>query len=98
MLASLVRQEVLTGVDMLYARVFSYDGVIDPLTTGYAMISGLYGLDCANQLQNHMKGMLFNGATRQEIFGLTELLCEIATTLGVQFRHGKPSVPNVPEV
>ncbi|KAH7071566.1 hypothetical protein BKA63DRAFT_392335, partial [Paraphoma chrysanthemicola] len=59
--------------DVLYARVFSFDGILDDLTTGYAMLSGLYGMDCPNQLQHHMKGMLWNGATRDDLVELQKL-------------------------
>ncbi|KAF2028222.1 hypothetical protein EK21DRAFT_114133 [Setomelanomma holmii] len=43
--------------DVLYARVFSFDGILDDRTTGYAMLFGLYEMDCPNQLQHHMKGI-----------------------------------------
>ncbi|SPO06782.1 uncharacterized protein DNG_09476 [Cephalotrichum gorgonifer] len=82
--------------DLLYARVFSYDGVLDPLTTGYAMVSGLYGMDCQNQLQHHMKGMLFNGASRHDLLYLQELCLRVAKELGVQFRHPPAPIPTIP--
>ncbi|KAK7227854.1 hypothetical protein V2G26_000024 [Clonostachys chloroleuca] len=81
--------------DVLYARVFSYDGVIDPLTTGLAMVSALYGMDCPNQLQHHMKGFLFNGGTRDELFALRDLCLGIAKILGVQSRYGESHIPSV---
>ena len=81
---------------MLYARVFSFDGILDDLTTGYAMVAGLYGLDCQNQLQHHMKGMLWNGATRQDLVGLQKLCLGLADILGIKFRHGPAPIPVLP--
>lgn len=83
--------------DVLYARVFSYDGILDDLTTGYVIVSGLYGMDCQNQLQHHMKGMLWNGATRQDLIDLQTLCLGLANILGVRSRHGPAPIPLLPE-
>lgn len=85
------------ALDVLYARVFSYDGVLDDLTTGFVMVSALYGLDCQNQLQHHMKGMLWNGATRQDLFDLQTLCLSIAESMNVKFRNGPAPIPVLPE-
>lgn len=82
--------------DLLYAHVFSYDGVLDPLTTGYAIVSALYGVDCQNQLQHHMKGMLFNGARQEDLVELQKLCLGVAKELGVTFRHGPAPIPTIP--
>lgn len=81
---------------MLYGHIFSFDGVIDDLTTGYVIVSALYGMDCQTQLQNHMKGMLINGATRQDLEGLRELCLGLANILGVKFRHRPAPIPTMP--
>lgn len=60
------------------------------------MISGLYGMGCQNQLQHHMKGVLFNGASRKDLVDLQELCLGVAKALGVRFRHGKAPVPMTP--
>ncbi|KAJ5772469.1 hypothetical protein N7520_002998 [Penicillium odoratum] len=83
--------------EVLYARIFSFDGILDSLTTGYAIVSGLYGMDCQNQLQHHMKGMLFNGATRKDLEDLQELCLGLANILGVKFRFGPAPIPTIPE-
>lgn len=82
---------------MLYGRIFSFDGVIDDLTTGYVIVSALYGMDCPNQLQHHMKGMLINGATRQELRTLQDLCLGLANILGVKSRPGPAPIPEMPE-
>jgi hypothetical protein len=80
-------------VDVLYARVFSFDGILDDLTTGYAMLSGLYGMDCPNQLQHHMKGMLWNGATREDLLELQKLCLGLIGILGIKLRHSPAPIP-----
>ncbi|KAL4876151.1 hypothetical protein BJY04DRAFT_231974 [Aspergillus karnatakaensis] len=84
--------------EVLYARIFSFDGVIDDLLTGFVMVSALYGMDCPNQLQHHMKGMLINGATREELEGLRELCLGLAGRLGVRSRYPPPVIPERPDV
>lgn len=89
--------ELRLASDVLYARVFSFDGILDDLTTGYAMVAGLYGLDCQNQLQHHMKGMMWNGATRDDLIELQRLCLGLAHILGVKFRHGPAPIPTLPK-
>lgn len=84
-------------IDVLYARVFSFDGILDDLTTGYAMLSGLYGMDCQNQLQHHMKGMLWNGATRDDLKELQELCLGLIGILGVKLRYPPAPIPQLPD-
>ena len=60
------------------------------------MVAGLYGMDCPNQLQHHMKGMLFNGASRQDLEELQELCLGLGKILGAQFRHGPAPIPTIP--
>ncbi|KAL4866028.1 hypothetical protein BDV12DRAFT_210754 [Aspergillus spectabilis] len=83
--------------EVLYARIFSFDGIIDDLLTGYVIVSALYGMDCPNQLQHHMKGMLINGATRQDLEALRDLCLGLARILGVRSRHALPSIPQTPD-
>ncbi|KAL2864088.1 uncharacterized protein BJX67DRAFT_390229 [Aspergillus lucknowensis] len=82
--------------EILYGRVFSFNGVIDDLTTGYVIVSALYGMDCPNQLAHHMKGMLVNGASREDLKRLQDLCLGLARTLGVSFRHGPAPIPTSP--
>ncbi|KAL2833753.1 hypothetical protein BDW59DRAFT_179458 [Aspergillus cavernicola] len=81
--------------EVIYARILSFDGVIDDLT-GYVVVSALYGMDCPNQLQHHMKGMLINGATREDLKDLQELCLGLASILGVTKRHGPAPIPELP--
>jgi alkylhydroperoxidase/carboxymuconolactone decarboxylase family protein YurZ len=62
------------------------------------MVSALYGMDCPNQLQHHMKGFLFNGGTREELIALRDLCLGIAVILGVQSRYGECPIPSVEAV
>ena len=83
------------AVDLLYGRVFSYDGILNDLETGYVIVSALVGLDCQNQLRHHMKGALYNGATREELQELYDVLLDLAKRLGVKFRSEKREVPRI---
>ena len=81
--------------DLLYGRVFSFDEILDDLETGYVIVATLIGIDCQYQLRNHMKGMLYNGATREELQELRDLCLDLATRLGVVFRSEAAPIPSV---
>jgi alkylhydroperoxidase/carboxymuconolactone decarboxylase family protein YurZ len=81
--------------DLLYGRVFSFDKILDDLETGYVIVSTLIGIDCQYQLRNHMKGMLYNGATREELQDLLDLCLGLAKRLGVVFRSEARPVPSI---
>ena len=59
------------------------------------IVSTLIGLDCQYQLRNHMKGMLYNGATREELQELLDLCLGLAEKLGVKFRSEARPVPSI---
>lgn len=81
--------------DLLYGRIFSFDEILDDLETGYVIVSTLIGLDCQYQLRNHMKGMLYNGATREDLQALLDLCLGLAKRLGVQFRSEPRPIPYI---
>ena len=81
--------------DLLYGRVFSFDKILDDLETGYVIVSTLIGIDCQYQLRNHMKGMLYNGATREELQELLDLCLGLANRLGVVHRSERRPVPSI---
>lgn len=81
--------------DLLYGRVFSFNEILDDLDTGYVIVSTLIGLDCQYQLRNHMKGMLYNGATREELQTLRDLCLGLAKRLGVVFRSEPRPIPSI---
>ena len=83
--------------DLLYGRIFSFDAILDDLETGYVIVSTLIGIDCQYQLRNHMKGMLYNGATREELQDLLDLCLGLAKRLGVVFRSEPRPVPSIEE-
>lgn len=72
--------------DLLYGRIFSFDAVLDEPETGCVMLSTLIGIDCQAQLRHRMKGMLYNGAAREELLVLRDLCLDIARMLNVKFR------------
>ena len=81
--------------DILYGRIFSYDGVLNDLETGYVIVSALIGIDCQNQLRHHMKGMLYTGATREELLKLRNFILDIAHRVGVKMRGAPREIPDI---
>jgi hypothetical protein len=43
-----------------------------------------------------MKGMMWNGATRDEVTMVRDVVVRIAERLGVQFKAGPIAVPEIP--
>lgn len=83
--------------DILYGRIFSFDAILNDLETGQVIVSALIGIDCQHQLRNHMKGMLYNGATREELTELRDLCLDLARRLGVVFRNELQARP-IPQI
>lgn len=81
--------------DLLYGRIFSFDKILNDLDTGYVIVSTLIGIDCQYQLRNHQKGMLYNGATREELQDLLDLCLDLAKRLGVKFRSAPHPIPSI---
>ena len=75
--------------------MFSFDEILDDLETGYVIVSTLIGIDCQYQLRNHMKGMLYNGATREALQDLRDLCLGLAKRLGVVFRSEPREIPSI---
>lgn len=59
------------------------------------MVSGLYGMNSPGQLRNHMIGMLLNGAEREDLKRLQEILLGLADILGVNFRFDPVPIPTI---
>lgn len=75
--------------------MFSYNGILNDLETEYVVVSALIGIDCQNQLRHHMKGALYNGATRDDLQELYDVLLDLAQRLGVEFRSEKREIPSI---
>ncbi|KAL2846466.1 hypothetical protein BJY01DRAFT_234605 [Aspergillus pseudoustus] len=81
---------------LLYPHIFSYDGILSRLESSQAIISSLIAIDCTGQARNHMKGMLWNGASRKEVTMVRDIVALVAERLGVRFKNG--GVVDVPEL
>lgn len=62
------------------------------------MVSALYGMDSPGQLRNHMIGMQLNGATKESLKDLQELMYGLAEILGVKSRYDPLPIPDVPQL
>jgi hypothetical protein len=80
---------------MMYARVFSFDKILDDLQTGQAIVSCLIGIDCEEQARNHMLGMMYNGARKEEMEMLREICAKCAEKCRVKFKGPPIPVPDV---
>jgi hypothetical protein len=85
----------LTRSDLFYGCIFSFNQILNDLETGQAIISCLFGNDCQEQVANHMKGMIYNGATREEVQAIREVIIRLADRLDVKFRKGPIPVPHI---
>ena len=81
--------------DLLYGRIFSFDAILNDLETGYVIVSTLTGIDCQLQLRHHMKGMLYNGATREELLAQRDPCLNVAHRLDVKFRGDPQPIPTI---
>lgn len=84
--------------ELFYPSIFSFDKILDKLEASQAIISSLIGIDCAGQSRNHMKGMLWNGATREEVNMIREVVISVAQRLGVKFKGEPVPVPELPNL
>lgn len=78
---------MLMTTELFYGRIFSFDEILNSLETGYVIVSALIGIDCRKQLRNQMKGMLYNGATREELTELRDRCVDLSNRLNVVHRH-----------
>lgn len=85
-------------IELLYPHVFSFDKILDKLESSQAIITTLISIDCKGQARNHMKGMMWNGATREEVKNIHGSVILLADHLGIQFRDGPVEVPEHPNI
>lgn len=81
--------------DLLYGHMFSFDAILSDLETGYVVVSTLIGIDCQAQLRHHMKGMLYNGATREELMSLRDMCLDVVDRLGMKARGEPKPIPTI---
>lgn len=84
-----------TSLDLFYSYVFSFDKILNDLETGQAIVSCLIGIDCQEQMESHMKGMIYNGASKEEVETIQNICLRVVERLGVKPRTGPVSVPDI---
>jgi hypothetical protein len=83
-------------LDYFYGRIFSFDKILNDMETSQCIISCLIGIDCMQQLGNQMRGMQYNGASKEEVNMIREIVVRVATKLDVRFKSGNPiPVPDI---
>ena len=91
-----VSLKLMRNLDIIYGRLFSFDAILDDLTSSYAMVSALYGMNSPQQIRNHLIGMQLNGADAGSLKEHQDLLLGLAEILGITFRFGPVPIPAVP--
>lgn len=84
--------------ELFYPYIFSFNKILNKLESSQAIVSSLIGIDCVGQARSHMKGMMFNGATKEEVTMIRDTVVLIAERLGVRFKAGPVVVPDLPSI
>ncbi|KAI9752417.1 MAG: hypothetical protein M4579_005641 [Chaenotheca gracillima] len=80
-----------------YGRIFSFDAILNDLETSQIIVACLVGLDCMEQLKNHMIGLQYLGASKDEVELIRTIVILIAEKLDIRFKKGNPiPVPDAP--
>ncbi|KAF2467911.1 uncharacterized protein BDR25DRAFT_374211 [Lindgomyces ingoldianus] len=96
-LQGLMLIELFARADLFYGYIFSFDEILDGLETSHCILSALLGIDCQEQVRNHMIGMLLNGAKREEIEAFRNVVLRLAEKLEVKFKDAPIPIPANPE-
>ena len=83
-------------IDLFYGYIFSFDEILDDLETEHVIISALLGIDCQEQVKNHMIGMQLNGAQWEEVEALRNVVLKLAEKLGIKFKTAPIPIPRIP--
>ncbi len=83
-------------LELFYGYIFSFDEILDTLETEQVVVAALIGIDCQEQMINHMIGMMFNGAKREEVEALKNIVLALAVRLNVKFKNPDIKVPEMP--
>jgi hypothetical protein len=84
-------------VDLFYGYIFSFDAILDDLETEHCIISALLGIDCQEQVRNHMIGMQINGTKKEQILAFRNVALKLADKLNVKFKTEPIPIPSVPK-
>lgn len=82
-------------IEYFYPYIFSFDKILNGIETSQAIVSSLIGIDCTDQATNQMKGMMYNGATIDEVVMVREVVVMIAQELNVHFKAEPVAVPQL---
>ena len=69
---------------LMYGYLLSDLAVLNEVETSWVMLAGLVGLDCNAQLKGHLRGACNNGATREEVLAVREIVIMICEASGMK--------------
>ncbi|KAI0131933.1 hypothetical protein BJ170DRAFT_611810 [Xylariales sp. AK1849] len=78
-----------------YPYIFSFDKILNGHETSQAIVSSLIGIDCHGQATNQMKGMMYNGATKEEVEMVRNVAVLIMQKLNIHVKDDFVAVPSL---
>ncbi|KAL7273575.1 hypothetical protein RUND412_003552 [Rhizina undulata] len=71
----------------MYGSVLGNLVVLDGMETSLVMVAGLVPLEVNPQLKGHLKGAINNGATKEEVMAVREVVMDLCGRAGMEFRE-----------
>lgn len=75
------------AINQVYAPLLSFTDILGPKDTSLVVIACLIPQDVNPQLKGHLKGGLNNGATKEEIMSLRDMVMTICQWCGVTWKN-----------
>lgn len=94
-LLSLIAEDV--GVIIEYGMYMSEFTILGPVETSQIVVAGLIPQDVPIQVAWHMRGLLRNGGTPEDIKYVRNITEKICKEMGVDFKTELPPIPDMSE-
>lgn len=78
--------------EFFYGYIFSFPGILDSIESAACIVAALLSIDCQEQVRNHMLGMQYFGASRDEVGAVRAVVVTIAEHLGVKGKKGRTAI------
>lgn len=81
----------------IYGPLISFTEILSPQKTSFSLIACMIPQDVNSQLKGHLKGAINNGATKEEVNNVIQLVFDICDSLNQTqlWKDGKQSVPKL---
>lgn len=78
--------------EFFYGYIFSFSEILDSIESAACIVAALLSIDCQEQVRNHMLGMQYFGASRDEVGAVRAVVVAIAEHLGVRGKKGRSAI------